>query len=124
MTTLTSRLSLSSRPQPEGRVTLGSMKRYVLLIAGLALLPVASASAASDRATVGSAAAQTRPVWTKNCTALNKKYPHGVGRLRARDKTSDTPVTTFKRSTRLYNIAMRWNKGLDRDKDGIACEKA
>jgi hypothetical protein len=27
------------------------------------------------------------------------------------------------RSTRLYRIAMSHNKGLDRDKDGIACEK-
>jgi hypothetical protein len=31
------------------------------------------------------------------------------------------PVTNFRRSTRL--TAMRWNRGLDRDKDGIACEK-
>jgi hypothetical protein len=23
----------------------------------------------------------------------------------------------------IYNRAMRWNKGLDRDKDGVACEK-
>jgi len=33
-------------------------------------------------------------------------------------------VTNFKRSTRIYNIAMNHNRGLDRDKDGIACEKA
>jgi len=33
------------------------------------------------------------------------------------------PVTTFKRSTRLYRIAMSYNRGLDRDKDAIACEK-
>jgi excalibur calcium-binding domain-containing protein len=32
------------------------------------------------------------------------------------------PVTNFKRNTRLYNVAMSYNKGLDRDKDGIACE--
>jgi len=32
-------------------------------------------------------------------------------------------VTTFKRSTRLYNIAIEWNKRLDADKDGVACEK-
>jgi hypothetical protein len=31
-------------------------------------------------------------------------------------------VTNFYRSTRLYNIAIRWNKRLDADKDGIACE--
>jgi hypothetical protein len=63
------------------------------------------------------------PALYRNCTALNRKYPHGLGKLRARDRTSGTPVTTFKRSTRLYNIAMSYNKGLDRDKDGIACEK-
>jgi Excalibur calcium-binding domain len=43
----------------------------------------------------------------------------------ARDHvTSGDPVTTFKRSTRLYLTAMSYNKGLDRDKYGIACEKA
>jgi hypothetical protein len=48
-----------------------------------------------------------------------------VGRLHARDHTrSGTPgVTTFKRSTRLYNTAMRYNSDLDRDRDGVACEK-
>jgi hypothetical protein len=33
------------------------------------------------------------------------------------------PVRNFKHSTRLYRTAMRYNRGLDRDKDGIACEK-
>jgi hypothetical protein len=59
----------------------------------------------------------------KNCTQVNKRYPHGVGKVRARDKTSGTPVTSFKRSNALYLTAMRNNRGLDRDKDGIACEK-
>ena len=54
-----------------------------------------------------------------NCKALNAKYPHGVGRVGARDKTSGVPVTTFKRSNRLYEL----NKARDRDKDKIACEK-
>jgi hypothetical protein len=54
-----------------------------------------------------------------NCKQVNARYPHGVGKVRARDKTSGTPVTTFKRSNALY---YRY-KGLDRDKDGIACEK-
>jgi hypothetical protein len=56
----------------------------------------------------------------RNCTALNKAYPHGVGRPGARDKTSGTPVTNFKRGKALYNA----NRGSDRDGDGIACEKA
>jgi hypothetical protein len=48
-----------------------------------------------------------------------------VGRLLARDKVrpGSEPVRTFRRSNRLFRIAMSWNKGLDRDKDNIACEK-
>lgn len=64
------------------------------------------------------------PAQWQNCTVVNKRLPHGVGRATARDKTSGTPVTTFRRDTALYNTAMRANGGLDRDKDGIACEKA
>jgi hypothetical protein len=55
----------------------------------------------------------------RNCKALNRHYPHGVGRLGARDHTSGTPVTNFKRS----NILYRQNKARDADHDGIACEK-
>lgn len=63
------------------------------------------------------------PAKWKNCTAVNKSYPHGVGKATAKDRTSGRPVTTFKRSNSLYATAMKANKGLDRDKDGIACEK-
>src|SRR5262245_12156535 len=55
------------------------------------------------------AARQVPAPWT-NCTKLNKRYPHGVGRLGAHDKTSGDPVTNFKRSTLLYNTAMRFNR--------------
>ena len=55
-----------------------------------------------------------------NCKALNKKYPHGVGKRGAKDRTSSAyKVTNFKRSNALYKA----NKKSDRDKDGIACEK-
>jgi hypothetical protein len=54
----------------------------------------------------------------RNCDAMHRVYPHGVGKLGAKDKTSGTPVTTFKRSTPLYNA----NTKSDRDKDRIACE--
>jgi Excalibur calcium-binding domain len=67
--------------------------------------------------------ARTPPLY-KNCTNLNKKYPHGIGKAHARDHTSGTPVTNFTHSDRLYRIAMSYNRGLDRDRDGIACEKA
>jgi hypothetical protein len=95
------------------------VKRTTAVVVAAALLVL--------RAPVATAATgQTakKPPWTQNCTMLNKKFPHGVGRAKARDRTSGEPVTSFRRSTRLYDIAMRWNKGLDRDKDGIACEQA
>jgi hypothetical protein len=72
---------------------------------------------------VSVASARIPPLY-KNCTAFNKWFPHGIGRLHARDKTSGTPVTTFRRSNRLYRLVMSYNRGLDRDKDGIACEQA
>lgn len=71
-----------------------------------------------------SAADARAPLLYANCTHLNARYRHGLGRLGAHDKTtSGRPVTTFKRSTRLYNVAMKYNRGLDRDRDGIACER-
>jgi Excalibur calcium-binding domain len=54
-----------------------------------------------------------------NCTAMHVKYRHGIGKVGAHDHTSGVPVTNFYRSNRLYYL----NRGLDRDKDGIACEK-
>lgn len=59
----------------------------------------------------------------RNCTELQKTYAHGIGRSDARDKTTGVPVTTFKRDTAGYKRAMSANAGLDRDRDGIACEK-
>ncbi|BAL87989.1 hypothetical protein AMIS_27690 [Actinoplanes missouriensis 431] len=57
----------------------------------------------------------------KNCTALNKVYKHGVGKKGAKDKVRGKTkrVTNFKVSNALYKA----NKRMDRDKDGIACEK-
>ena len=57
----------------------------------------------------------------KNCAALNKKFPHGVGRPGAHDRVArgSVPVTNFTRNLAWY----RANASRDRDKDGIACEK-
>ena len=88
------------------------MKRIAALLAASLALAVAAGTA--------DAAA---PALYKNCTNLNKRYPHGVGRFGASDHTSGDPVRNFFHSTRLYLVALRWNKGLERDKDGIACEK-
>jgi hypothetical protein len=91
------------------------------LLVLIVVVLVASAGAATQ-APSGEASVARVP-WYQNCTALNKTYPHGVGKVGARDKTSDTPVTTFKRSNALFRLATSHNKGLDRDNDGIACEK-
>jgi hypothetical protein len=93
----------------------------VLLAAtAVAVILAAPAGATSD----ASRATAAVPKLYAKCANLNAKYPHGVGRAKARDRTtSGDPVTTFKRSTQLYKLAMSHNKGLDRDKDGIACEK-
>lgn len=57
-----------------------------------------------------------------NCTNFNKRFPHGVGKRGARDRGGN--VTSFKRSNDIYNTAERHNGDLDRDNDGVACEKA
>ncbi len=48
-----------------------------------------------------------------------------VGRANASDEVAagGRPVTTWKRDTREYHRALSYNKGLDRDKEGVACEK-
>ena len=55
-----------------------------------------------------------------NCTALNKVYPHGVGLVGARDRTSGRPITGFARAPKVYYL----NDESDADRDRIACEKA
>jgi hypothetical protein len=87
----------------------------------LTVVVIAAALSAVPGAALADSAAM--PALYKNCTNLNKRYAHGIGKMGARDRTSGTPVTNFKRSTKLYNLAMSYNRSLDRDKDGIACEK-
>jgi hypothetical protein len=55
---------------------------------------------------------------------VNKRSPHGVGKIGAHEQTNGEAVTNFTRSNYLYRLAMRYNRGLDRDRDGIACEKS
>ena len=98
------------------------MKRSTVVAAVLgAALTIPAGTAVAGSTEVAASAAI--PALYKNCTALNAKYPHGLGKAGARDKTSGKPVTTFKRGTALSNTAMSHNKRLDGDKDGIACEK-
>lgn len=90
----------------------------ILLVVAIALMLAAPALAAVQ----GSARI---PRLYRSCTNFNLKYRHGVGRVGAHDitRSGSDPVTTFRRSNRLYRIAMSYNRGLDRDHDKIACEK-
>ncbi|WP_091556873.1 excalibur calcium-binding domain-containing protein [Arthrobacter sp. ok362] len=93
-----------------------------MIIASLA------ASAVVLSATAMPASAAPAPKSYKNCTELNKVYPHGVGRSGARDKTTGKRVTNFRVDNTLYSYndggaRHRGEYDLDRDNDGIACEK-
>ena len=62
----------------------------------------------------------TSPPKYANCASMNNVFAHGVGRPGAVDHTSGTPVTSFYVSSYIYNAN---GSALDRDKDGVACEK-
>lgn len=53
-----------------------------------------------------------------NCTAMQKVFPGGVARPGAVNKGGSTRYLP-KVSRKLYNA----NRSMDRDKDGIACER-
>src|SRR5947209_8072019 len=46
------------------------------------------------------------PAQWKNCAPVNARYPHGVGRVNARDHTRGEAVTSFTRSNQLYAEAI------------------
>jgi Excalibur calcium-binding domain len=101
------------------------MSRRTSLVLLAASLPVVALGLA------GPASAAPKAASYRNCTALNAVYPHGVGRTGAKDHVSGKtkPVTNFKVSTTVYNLNNGPHKAggkeydLDRDNDGVACEK-
>lgn len=63
--------------------------------------------------------AEAAPAKFKNCTELNKTHPGGVAKnAKIRNKGGKTKYKPTV-SAELYNL----HKGMDRDKDGIACER-
>lgn len=92
--------------------------RALVAVVALSIAPLAVAVPSADAAPKAKA--------YKNCTALNKVYPHGVGMPGAKDKhgASSKAVTNFTRSAKVYKLNDgKPNKDLDRDNDKIACEK-
>jgi hypothetical protein len=88
-----------------------------LKLVSMTLAVTAVATVASATTAHGAVA----PKRYANCAALNKVYPHGVGRPGAVDKVSGRtrPVTNFVRNKKVYDL----NRGRDGDKDGVACER-
>lgn len=80
---------------------------------------IAAAAVVACGLVAGASSAAAPNVTYPNCTAMHTKYRHGVGKVGAHDHTSGVPVTNFYRSNRFYYL----NRHLDRDKEGIACEK-
>jgi hypothetical protein len=79
------------------------------LLPALALAPVLLVA--------GSASASPRHF--KNCTAVHKVYKHGIAKSRSAAAHANGLTGRPKISKSLYLA----NKRLDRDKDGVACEK-
>ncbi len=74
----------------------------LVVAAGVVAVPTAlsggvlSAVPASATAQLaGSSLSASSATTFKNCTALNKKYKHGVGKPGAVDKGAKSPVTNF-----------------------------
>jgi len=77
----------------------------------------------------GTPKAPPTPRAYRSCADMNAgMYPHGVGRVSAVDHTSGIPVTNFTHNTAAYHmndgrVSTLGQYDLDRDNDGIACEK-
>jgi hypothetical protein len=117
------RLEMPSAPPLRGGEMVSILRLSVIVAAVAAFAafttPASSGVIGEFAEATGPNAGSVLPRRYQNCRSLNRVYRHGVGRWGARDKTSGVPVTNFKRS----NILYRLNRGLDRDKDLIACEK-
>ena len=103
-------MELRARSDTQPMEKLGMKRKTLAVVIAAFILPVAGAIPSADAA---------RAKHYRNCKALNKTYAHGVGRKGARDHTTGKRVKNFTRNNRVY----RYNAGLDRDDDGIACER-
>lgn len=83
-------------------------------------LSVALAVSALVVAAPSAEAARRIPAY-RSCKALNRVYPQGIARPRARDRVKPPARATsgWKVSAQGYRV----NRRLDRDRDGIACER-
>ena len=87
------------------------MKKKILLVATLLLISNVQNSYAMPEKKF------------KNCSALNKEYPGGVAEKETSvNKNKAGVLQDSKNTPKVSSKIYKENKGLDRDKDGIACE--
>jgi hypothetical protein len=67
---------------------------------------------------VGTAAASS-PRHFRNCTAVHTVYKHGI----AKSRYAASHATGLTGAPKVSRSLYRANKGLDRDHDGVACER-
>ena len=84
------------------------MRKLIIALAALVALAATAALAAPAEAGVRH---------FRNCTAVHKVYPHGIAKTRA---AAGAHGRDAKVSASLYKA----NKKMDRDRDGVACERA
>ncbi|MBD9698002.1 excalibur calcium-binding domain-containing protein [Flavimobilis sp. GY10621] len=101
----------------------GAVAAPVLAAPVVAATSTVAAAAPSSVAVGGAAKAKKY----KNCTALNKAYRGGVARDSKAVNTKTVRGKKVKAAStyrpKISKALYTANKGLDRDKDGIACEK-
>ena len=85
-----------------------SLRRSFALLSSLVVL----------LAGVGASQASAGATRFKNCTAVHKKYKHGIAKSTKAARHADGQTGKPKISLSLY----RANQGKDRDHDGVACE--
>jgi hypothetical protein len=87
------------------------MKKKILLVATLLLIPNVQNSFAIPEKKF------------KNCTELNKVYVGGISEKKtSTNKNKAGVLQESKNIPKVSSKIYKENKGLDRDKDGIACE--
>ena len=74
-------------------------------------------------AVVAAPAADAAPKTFKNCTAVNKVHAGGIARKGVKGNTAKGKVVPFKTRPVFDTALYEANKKMDRDKDGIACER-
>lgn len=99
-----------------------------IVLKSIAVVGAAAALIAGSAAIPATAGGMPTAKGYSSCKSMNNgKYPHGVGKKGAVDRTSGKRVTNFTRSNKVYwlysSSAGSRIRDLDRDNDGIACEK-